>query len=883
VADQVQRLARGLVGAGVGRGAHVALLASNRPEWVVVCLAVLKAGATIMPLDTQIANEALEHVLRDSEARYIFTTTSYLNRLKRMELDVELRPILLDVEPDDERGWRALLNDTTQELPTVEPEEQATLFYTSGTTGLPKGVPLTHQNLVFQLQSVHQTPLVSERDRVIQPLPFFHVYPFTIGLLIPLSYGMPIVMPHSLARSHLAQAISEGKPTVMIGVPRLYRALYSGIESQFESRGKLANTWFQSTLKLCTWLRTTSGMRAGKVLLSPIHQRFGKQFRMVASGGSALDPELATKLDAIGWQVAIGYGLTETSPLLTIKMPDPPKLASVGPAIPGVDIRIDPDYQREGDGEDIPPPPEEGKTQQEGEILVRGPSVFTGYRNMPEQSEKVITSDGWFRTGDLGYFDADNYLHISGRASTLIVTEGGKNVQPEPVEDTYQLHPFIKEIGILQHDNRLAALVVPEMDEVNRQRNGDVEGAIREAMREQSRQVASYQRVADYATTPETLPRTNLGKIRRHKLAELYDLAKQGITPTTEATTGPIPIEDMSESDRGLLEHPAARQVWDWLANRYDDRRLTPDTNPQMDLGIDSLSWLNLVMDIRERTGVELGDEALKRINTVRDLLQEVTNASEQGGGASLGEVIESPEQVISAEKQQWLKPRSPFMEGVGVVVFFLLKLLFRLLFRLRVHGLDNLPKEGAFVLTPNHTSYFDAPSVAAALDYAQIRRIYWAGSVDVMFAHPIMRFISRMSQTMPVAGEATGTGLASLAFAAITVKRNHSLVWFPEGRISTSGDMLPFRQGIGIVLEHYQVPVVPVYIQGTSEALPEGRTLPRLKPITITFGKACDPSELAQQGSGDSAPARIANALHERVLHLRSQQEQEQEETQAS
>lgn len=868
MSDYVQRLASGLVNSGLRQGEFVPLLATNRPEWLVACLAVMRAGAAIVPLDTNIATGALDRILRDSAARYIFTTTDYLNRLRSLNLPNPVQPILLDVDPNDPRGWRCMLTDQTNGFHLVTPDDPAAMFYTSGTTGVPKGVPHTHRSLAFQLETVLKTKLVQDDDRLMLPLPMYHVYPFTIGTLVPLVFRIPIILPQSLTGPQILRALQEGDPTIIIGVPRLYRALYTGIESRVQSGGMLVRALFNANLNLSILLRRRFGVRLGRVLFKSLHSRFGPHVRLLASGGSALDPELAWKLVGLGWEVAIGYGLTETAPLLTMNLPaDQPRLSSAGKVLSGVELRIDTTVYPEGEAETVGQP--ESPSQSQGEILARGPNVFAGYRNLPNETSAAFTADGWFRTGDLGYFE-DDYLYITGRSSTLIVTEGGKNIQPEPVEEIYQNHQFIQEIGILQQDNQLVALIVPEMDAVNRLRNGDVERALRESVSEQSALLPSYQRISDYAITLEPLPKTNLGKIRRHLLVEQYNKVKQGIIERDPTAAGPIPVEDMSEQDQALLENPAAREVWDWLASRYPDRRLTPDTSPQLDLGIDSLSWLNLTLDIRQRTSVELGDEAIKRINTIRDLLQEVTQA-DKGGEATITTTttLEHPEEVLTDEEKQWLTPKGAVLNVLSVIVFVVVRLLMRYLFRLQVQGLENLPQKTPIVITPNHTSYMDAVAIAAALNYTQLERTYWAGSADVMFQHPFMRLVSRISQTMPVAGDQVGTKQSSLAFAAITLKRNKNLVWFPEGRMSTSGELLPFRQGLGMVLQQYPVPVVPVLIRGTYQALPPNRTLPRLHPITVTFGKPSDPSELVHMGKGEQAPERMMSALHDQVVAL--------------
>jgi long-chain acyl-CoA synthetase len=222
------------------------------------------------------------------------------------------------------------------------------------------------------------------------------------------------------------RALREGEATLIVGVPRLYDALYSGIEARVGSGGRLAAILFGCGVELCVGLRRLTGLDAGRLALRPLRNRFGPRLRVLASGGAALDPDLAAKLEGLGWRVAVGYGLTETAPLLALNPPDGKRLGSVGRPVPGAEISIDQSAMPEG-------AVRAGPAHREGEILARGPNIFSGYRNRPKETSKVFDS-GWFRTEDLGYFDDDGYLYVTGRASTLIVTPGGKNVQPEAVK-----------------------------------------------------------------------------------------------------------------------------------------------------------------------------------------------------------------------------------------------------------------------------------------------------------------------------------------------------------------------------------------------------------------------------------------------------------------
>jgi long-chain acyl-CoA synthetase len=868
LAEYARRLALGLTEAGVGRGDHVMLFAPSRPEWMVACLAIIGAGAVVTPVDVQIGEEVLGRILDHSGARFIFTTTEQTEKLERRDIEGILRPILLDVGEENPRSWRHLLAEEHRdaELARPDPDEPAALFYTSGTTGAPKGVPLSHANLAFQIDAILGADVVTEDDRMLVPLPLHHVYPFVMGILAPLKLGLTIVLPHSLTGPQLVRALKEGEVSVITGVPRLYTALYSGISRQAKSGGRATAALFGISSGLSTRVRRLTGLDAGRFLMHPLRNRLGPRLQTLASGGAPLDPALAHKLEGLGWRIVIGYGLTETAPLLALKRADGKKLGSVGQTIPGIDIRIDPsalpeeesELRRKGRRADV--------TYQEGEILALGPGVFSGYLNLPEETEKVFTEDGWFRTGDLGYFDEDGYLFITGRASTLIVTAGGKNVQPEEVEEAYLRDPVVREIGVLQKDSRLVAVILPDLDEIRR-RDGEIDRDIRRAVEEGSKRLPSYQRISEYTITRRPLERTQLGKIRRHLLEDHFDRTKRGEEGAGEAV-GPITIEEVSEDDRTLLESPAARRVWDLLAGRYSDRRLTLDTSPQLDLAVDSLGWVDLTLEIAESTGVELSEEAIGGIYTVRDLLEVVAEQAETGGPSVPQALpLEQPEAVLSDEQKQWLRPLGPRESAVARGMYALDRGLARRIFQLRVEGIERLPEEGPFVIAPNHISFLDPFAVAAALDYPRLRRTYWAGRVGAAFGNPLTRRISRLAQAFPI--DSHRAVFSSLAFGAAVLKSERNLIWFPEGHRSPTGELQAFKPGIGMLLDRYPVPVVPVYIDGTHEAMPPGRVWVQPKKVTVIFGNPLNPRDLEQQGEGDVPQSRIVQALREHVAEM--------------
>ncbi len=545
LAGYARRLAHGLIEAGVGRGDHVMLFAPSRPEWMVACLAIVEAGAVATPVDVQIGEESLGRILDHSGARFVFTTTDQIEKLERLAVGGMPRPILLDVGEEDPHSWRHLLAGAYRDadLSRPDPNEPAALFYTSGTTGAPKGVPLSHGNLAFQIDAIRGADVVTEDDRMLVPLPLHHVYPFVMGILAPLTIGLTVVLPHSLTGPQLVRALKEGEVSVIIGVPRLYTALYSGIARQARSGGRATAALFRISSGLSTRVRRLTGLDAGRFLMHPLRNRLGPRLQTLASGGAPLDLDLAHRLEGMGWRIVIGYGLTETASLLALKRPDGKKLGSVGLPMPGIDIHIDPSALSEEDSERPGKGRRADATYQEGEIIVRGPGVFSGYLNLPEETKEVFTEDGWFRTGDFGYFDEDGHLYITGRASTLIVTAGGKNVQPEEVEEAYLRDPAVREIGVLQRESRLVAVIMPDLEEIRR-RDGEIDRDIRRAVEEGSKRLPSYQRISEYTITRRPLERTQLGKIRRHILEDRFDLAKRGEEGAGEAV-GPISIEEM--------------------------------------------------------------------------------------------------------------------------------------------------------------------------------------------------------------------------------------------------------------------------------------------------------------------------------------------------
>jgi len=853
----IRRFSAGLKKEGIEKQDIVLLLSVNTPNLFISALSIIYTGAICVPVDPQSSDEVLAHIVNDCKPKLALADGKGLERLRKLKLGKKLPIWSLDEDEDekDPDNWRARMSRVTNAA-EIDEDDRAVIFYTSGTSGMPKGVPLTHANLMSQVEAIRKTKVVHAGDRLLFPLPLFHVYPFMVFLCAS-SLGIPIIIPKSTTGPEIMRGLKEGEATLLLSVPRLLRALYSGIEKKFREH-KLSGAIFDGGRAISEFVFECTRFNIGKTLFGKVHEQFPK-LRLFICGGAALDPELARNLRALGWQSAVGYGLTETSPLLTLRMPNNTDLESAGKVIPGVKLRfqkVEEETAEEGkndkDDKDV-------KEEPQMEIQARGTGIFSGYLNLPDKTKETFTADGWFRTGDIGFLKNGN-LHITGRISSQLKSEGGKKIQPDDLEEAYGKSPEIKEIGILQDDNKLVALVVPDPKAVG---TGDATKKISEALQKAASGLPSYDRVSDFAISKQPLPRTNIGKLRRPELIEQYEKAK------TESKSGKpkghSSEEQFSSEDRALLDDPIAKQCWEWLKERFPDADLSFDTAPSVDLNIDSLEWVNLSLEIRDRLGVDLTEDAIGRIETVRDLLKEITDAAQSGDDAI--SPFEEPEKILDNSAKQFLKPLSPAMTYMSYLMFLANAALMRTLFKVEAIGLKNVPTTHC-VLTPNHASYLDALALAAVLPFERLHKTHWAGWAGIAFATPINTFVYRLAQSIPI--EASKSLMSSLALGSAVLKRRKNLVWFPEGTRTMNGRLLPFKPGIGMILEHFDVPVVPILIHGSRQALPPGRFWPTFRKIEVIFGEPKHPDELAKLGEGDNVPQQIANALHDQVQALR-------------
>jgi long-chain acyl-CoA synthetase len=830
------RLAAGLIAHGISVSEPVAVYADNRPEAVAVRLALIAAAAMIVSIDQDVRAEQLAHVIEDSGCQRVFMLAGDLPQVRRSCGDT-LEVFLLDCEKDETaaESWRNLLADQTANQRVVSSNEIAALFYTSGTTGPAKGVPLSHENIACNLNALLALNLIGPGDRILLPLPLHHSYPFIVGMLAPLAAGAAIVMPSEVTGPAIQTALRNGEPTLMVGVPRLYEVLYAGIEERIAARGKLTIALFRLLLRLSMGVQNRFGLRVGRRLFAAVHDGLAPSLRVLASGGARLDPEIGRRLEGLGWQVLSGYGLVETASISTFNSPGCARMESAGMPAPGVEIRID-----------------DPDTAGRGEILIKGPNVFRGYHNDPEANRKAFTNDGWFRSGDLGVRDKDGYLYIVGRVKEMIVLPDGKNIAPEEVEALYRESPYVQDIAVIEREGGLAGLVVPDFETVRAAGSMRIEDLIRVSFAELAPQLPTYQRLSDFAITREELPRTHLGKFRRHRLLEIYERAQRG-----EGR----PSAPLSDTDRELLRSPTIAALWNWLERRFEGRALTLETSPQLDLGIDSLAWIALGLEIEDRFGFHLLEETLARVITLRDLLEAVQALPEAPETAE--ETAPNARRRLLAERDRLLAPTGPWFIVIGRILHALVRLAARAVFHLQVEGLHAVPKTGPLIIAANHASDLDPFMIGAALSFAHMREAYWGADVQRAFSHPILGRLARVIHLFPVNDRAPA---ASLEIAAAVLERGHKLIWFPEEWRSPTGELQRFLPGVAHLAIKASALIVPAYIEGTFQAMPRTRRTPRPAPIRVVFGAPISVTALEAKGQGDNREERICTALRDLV-----------------
>ncbi len=452
----IESFAIGLQSLGIKKGDKIALFSENRPEWAFTDLGAQITGAVLVPLHTTLNPRAIGNLINHCEAKILVVSGSELlnkvliiqQELKNIEKIIfieELEQEIKNICKKDIIGWEEFLKESEgKELKKVDLnlEEICTIIYTSGTMGEPKGVMLSHNNFISDARAVTEVIPISERDTFLSFLPLSHVLERLAGYYTAIMHGSTIAYAESI--NTLADNLKEIKPTILISVPRVFEKFYDKVWDKIEDSSKMRREMFLWALKQNG--KSIKNKIADQLVFSKIRKQLGGRLRFAVSGGASLNKRIAKFFQKeVGIDILEGYGLTETSPVVSVNRVEDVRLGTVGRALPGVEVKISP----------------------EKEILVRGPNVMKGYYRNEELTDEVIDKEGWFYTGDLGFIDQDGFLTVIGRKKELIVTSGGKNVWPEEVENEINHDAFVSQSMVLGHKRKfVSALIVPDWQEV---------------------------------------------------------------------------------------------------------------------------------------------------------------------------------------------------------------------------------------------------------------------------------------------------------------------------------------------------------------------------------------------------------------------------------
>jgi long-chain acyl-CoA synthetase len=815
LAATAKRFARELEARDVQKGDRVLFWSENSPEWVAAFFGCLLRGAIVVPLDSRNTGDFVTRVHSQVAAKL-----ALLGSPGSVDFDANLQRIKLD----DIESVVAHQSDATYRNGGAGAADLVEIIFTSGTTAEPKGVCLTHGNLVANLAPLEreiQKYLKWERYfhplRFLNLVPLSHVFGQFMGIFVPQLVGGEVFFQESHNPSEIIETVKRERISVVVAVPRQLETLRDRIERDFSARGK--NQWLRKTIA------EAEGMKFLKRwwVFRKIHRRLGWKFWAFVSGGATLDPETENFWRRLGYAVVQGYGMTETASLVSINHPFKISRGSIGKAMPGQEVKID----------------------ESGEILVRGANVSPGYWS--GSSKTVAVVGGWLRTGDVGERDEAGNLYFRGRKKDVIVTAAGLNIYPEDLEAELARQPEVREAIIVGWEGTrgpepVAVLILSD----------DCADA-KEVVEQANRRLSDYQQIRRWFIWPDMdFPRT----------------------PTTQKVLKRAVLERMKEERSNATSEPSSfihhtssfMQAVAGISGQSVDQ-LNPSANLTTDLKLDSLGRVELLSALEERFQVELDETAFTAATTLGDIENMIAKGEQTDESLRGGAGYPYPEWAGRAPAT-WIR----------FLCFYLIVLpASRGLSWTKVRGRENLAGLGGPALfISNHVTMVDhgliltslpakfGRRLAVAMEGERLREWRHPSAVENLFARLWLRVLYVLVVTLfNVFALPQRSGFRrSFAYAGEKVDRGYSILVFPEGRTTPDGLMKPFMGGIGLLASELGVPVVPVKIEGLYEIKQKRRYFARPGEITVTFGEPV-------RFSGDDDPARIARDLQSRVERL--------------
>jgi long-chain acyl-CoA synthetase len=802
--DRAKAAAVRLQKQGVKAGDRVLISGANHPDWVVAWFGIQYAGCISVPVEpgltgsqaTNIAGAAgIKAAILDVESRDTFGAA-----LSCIQLDLH------ELTAPGAFGGLQPANPTGEDL--------ASILFTSGTTGSPKGVMLTHANLLAMIASLAKLFPLKKDDRLLSVLPLHHTFEFSCGLLLPLSCGARIIYLDEITGERLTHGLKVGRVTCMAGVPALWQLLERRIRTQVADRGAVAQAGFDMGLEVNRIVGKATGLDVGRLFFGQVHERLGGNIRLLISGGSALPKETQKLFSGLGLHLAEGYGLTESSPVLTVAKGYPgSKIGHVGRPVPGVQVKIE-------------SPNAEGV----GEVLARGDNVMKGYYENEAATRSVLNADGWLRTGDLGRMDHKDRLTIVGRAKDVVVTASGENIYLDDVEASLGELKYVKEyclVGVAspQGGERLGMLVVPdselELDRVSL--HARAKAVVKEAVGKLP--VGGRPSIIQYVDAD--LPKTSTRKVKRKEVQIILERIYAAAAPGQGSARAAGPVR------RAIA-----------LVAGVDMAAVQSATALVADLSFDSLMWVELGSAIEAGTGTSVDPAALVNCETVADI---EALAAEP-----------APEAKLEHDFRDNVRIPDPLVQPLRTVLRTTQRGLYSSLLDTQVTGRAFIPSNRQTIVVSNHCSHLDMGLVKFALG-AYGAKLVGLAAKDYFFEGNSwwVAYFEQLTNLQPI--DRKSGFRASFEQAKTVVEAGNLVLIFPEGTRRTDGILGSFKPLVGKLALETGVDVLPLYLDGTFNVLPKGAVLPKGRDLTVRIGAPIPAEKMREftQGMRASEAAR--------------------------
>ena len=750
------------------------ILMENRPEWIYTYFALWDRKAVPIALDSTSNGKEILYVLEDSGPKFIICSDETEKNVKEaVSLYDKGQVTIINVDSHSiDENKMEIIKKGDFELENPEEDSIATMLYTSGTTGFPKGVMLTFNNLSSELEGLEKKNLLEPSDQILALLPFHHVLPLTATVLIILKYQASIVFVKKIASKEILEALDKNNVTALVGVPRVFKLFYDGIKQQIDSKF-ITRTIY----KLMTKIKSFKIRR--KVFVK-VHEKFGGELTFIVSGGAKLDPEIGEFYETLGIYVQEGYGLTETSPVIAVNTREGRKIGTVGKKLDNIEAKI-----------------------VDEELWVKGPIVMKGYYNKPEKTAEVITEDGWFKTGDLASIDDEGYITIRGRRNSMIVLSNGKNIDPEKLENKVieKSKKLIKELGVFGHNDKLVAIIVPDLLECRKQGITNIKAYIKNIVEDYNLTVHNYEKILDYKLYEEELPKTRVGKLRRFMLPELYLKTN-------------VKKKKVEEPDNEVY-----RLLKDYI-KKLKGIEAQPEENLELEIGMDSLDIVEFFAYVENSFGIQLDEEKFSEISNLKSLSEYINEKATkiESGEVDWKKIIEAAPPV--EEKNRWatrvLRP--------------LFDLTIKLYFRLKRVDRDKLSDKPQ-IFVSNHQSFIDSLVLGSLLPAGILYNTIFL-AIDWYFKKGILKLL--VSHGNVVLIDINKNIKKSVEEIAGNVKAGKNVLIFPEGARTKDGKVAEFKKVFAIIAKELNVDVQCLGIKGAFEAYSRYMKFPKPKKIEV-------------------------------------------------